>query len=350
MRRIFSADKTTLYEYPDRGPAKVLVCSTASSRRLLIDPVISGLGYRSLVRAAVTEALEAMAQTEAAGLPVLRTGLVSVLNILRGGLSFGVEDAIAEVFAVDPLVSFIGTSRSVDKPVEITYTRWELGAAEVLAIGDIVATAGTLTSALSSVISEVAQRRSPLRSILLFTIGAQTGVERVQDFLAGLPKAERPEATIVAFESLYALPTPGTQAPFGRYPFDLLRSPASSAPEYEIERLQTLGSLFERCAVYDGGVRAFTPPQHVEMRRSWWDEVVGRRVPLTDLADLTAGLAPYRLSPQEWKRAMPWASDQGVDFGRIHDLGRKALRYAQQTQIAEYVSTTLMNTENREEQ
>ena len=159
--------------------------------------------------------------------------------------------------------------------------------------------------------------------------------------LADRPAADRPAATIIALESLYELPFDGEKANFTTYPFDLIRSPINSAPEYEHARLCSTGSLFERCAVYDGGVRAFTPFDHGTSRSSWWTEVVDRGVRLHELADLTAGLSPYRLPFEQWARTIPWADEPGIASQEIYDLGRKALELSVSTETGSYVSTLL---------
>ena len=127
VRRIHSVDQISLYQCASTGPARILLCSTPSSRRLLTEPRLVGLGFRRALGTAVAEALRAVSEATPDGAESIRRGGLAVLNILRGGLSFGVEDAVAEVLGTDPAVSFVGTERTPDRPVKITYDRWELG-------------------------------------------------------------------------------------------------------------------------------------------------------------------------------------------------------------------------------
>ena len=343
MRRVLELDQLSLYEQPHSGPARVLVCSTPASRGLLTDPVSCGLGYRRTLRTALAQAMQALVAADVADLASMPDGAVAVLNVLRGGLSFGVEDAVSQILGLDPMVSFVGTERLPDRPVELSYARWELGSARTLMVGDIIGTGATLTRALSNALELAASQHRPLQSILIFTIGSRLGIERVASLLASWPPAARPAVTIVALEALYELPVPGNPAAFPWYPFDLLRWPANSAPEYELERLRKVGSLFERCAIYDGGVRAFTPAEHAESRRKWWAEVLDRGVPLAELAGRTAGLANYRLPLAQWAQTISWAQaisqaqQPGLDVAAVHDLGRQALQFAEHTDTADYV-------------
>ncbi|WP_052850386.1 hypothetical protein [Streptomyces avicenniae] len=339
MKRVRCADGSSLYAYTSPGPARILVCSTPSSRRLLTDPTICGAAYRQLSRTAVAEALRLLTDADVAGLTTTPADQFAALTVLRGGLSFGVEDAVGQVLGADPVVSFVGTERPSDGAVELTYDRWELAEATFLVVGDIIGTGGTLARTLTEAVERAARRGRPLRSLLVFTIGSRLGVQRLEAALADVDAASRPSLIVVVLESLYELPTPGTQAPFARFPFDLLRSPVTSAPEYEEARLRAVGSLFERCAVYDGGVRAFTPAEHGELRSGWWADVVDRKVRLGELAALTAGLETYRLPLEDWKRVIPWSShvdEEGAAV--IHGLGRAALSLSERLDTHDYLS------------
>ncbi|GLF92912.1 hypothetical protein [Streptomyces yaizuensis] len=351
MKRLLGAGGSSLYAYTDADavPARVLVCSTPSSRRLLTDPTVCGGEYRRLTRTAVAEALGALAEADVPAVADTPADGFAALDVLRGGLSFAVEDAIGTVLGADPTVSFVGTERPADGPVELVYDRWELGRATTLVVGDIIGTGGTLARVLTEAVGRAAARGVPLRSVVLLTIGSLAGVRRVAAALAAAAPdgggAPAPSLTVVALESLYDLPDLAAPAPFTRCPFDLLRSPAVSAPEYERERLRAAGSLFERCAVYDGGVRSFTPAEHAEHRSAWWADVVERGVPLTSLAALTAGLESYRLPLDAWLRALPWAGLPDEDAAAVHLLGQEAVRFAEGLATHEYVRDILTTKE-----
>ena len=339
MRLISTSDGGALYEHPHPGPARVLLSSTAPSRRLLTDPVVTGSTYRWLLRSAVAEALTMFRADEAGG-QVLSADRMSVVTILRGGLSFGVEEAVTTACTAEADVSFVGTERSTDAPLKVVYERWEFDSGPVLA-GDILATGATMIAMLSRLRMATAPRRRRPTAVVLVVIGSGAGVDAVQRFLAGWDPSERPQVTIILLEALFALPAPDTAVPFPRFSFDLLRSAAGSTPEYEAARLASVGSLFERCVVYDGGVRAFTPSAHLNDRYSRWAAVVGQDVPLSVLARHAAGLSAYGLPRSRWRRHLPWASQSGVDLDLIHDLGTSALRYAESTATADYVHEQL---------
>ncbi|MFJ6199045.1 phosphoribosyltransferase [Micromonospora sp. NPDC092111] len=339
MRLISTTGGSALYECPHDGPARVLLCSTDPSRRLLTDPAVSGHRYRLLVRSAVAEALTAW-RGDAAGERWLGSGQPSVVTILRGGLSFGLEEAVVVAGGADADVSFVGTERAVGEGVRTTYERWEFGAGPAF-VGDILATGGTLRAVLSRLRDAATRRGVRPAAVVLVVIGSAAGVDAVQRFVADWDAADRPDVTMIALEALYDVPASGTVAPFARHPFDLLRTVVGSTPEYESARLSSVDSLFERCAVYDGGVRAFTPSAHADERAGWWAGVLRRKVPLAVLGAHTAGLADYRLAPEQWRRRLRWSGQSGVDLDLVYELGRRALRYAETTATADHVHDRL---------
>jgi hypothetical protein len=155
----------------------------------------------------------------------------------------------------------------------------------------------------------------------------------------------------VSLEALFELPdrTRLGQA-FPQLPFDFLRSPQSSTPDFELHRLGRWDSLFEKCAIYDGGVRAYTPGEHRLFRTEWWTEV-GRRgtdagLSLGDLGRGTAGLDQYARPFDDWLGGITWAAPEntrhlGVDHAHLHALGRRAHEYAKTTSIGDYAAARL---------
>ncbi|MFI7134855.1 hypothetical protein ACIBQ1_54970 [Nonomuraea sp. NPDC050153] len=258
-------------------------------------------------------------------------------------MSFGLEDSLAEVFGTDPTVSFVGTDRSAGTPVELTYERWELSSATVLFLGDIIGTGMTLSRVLKH-LREYSPARCPgLSSVWIFTIGSRLGIRKLCESVAASGERNGPRINIVAFESLFELPDPATRTAFERFPFDLVRSPVHSAPEYEAARLRSVGSLFERCAIYDGGVRAFTPDEHRKLRLGWWQNLAEQEVSIAELADLTAGLSLYEMPLQDWIARIPWADQPGIDAEATHRLGREVLLMARELPLEHYIAKFIIS-------
>ncbi|MFM1846634.1 MAG: hypothetical protein RL417_108, partial [Pseudomonadota bacterium] len=85
---------TALRQFPLEGVTEVIV-STPESRAICNDPHVMGINYTRNLAAASAKALQALQKS---GLFNGTERSTSVLTILRGGLNFGLRDALAEAF------------------------------------------------------------------------------------------------------------------------------------------------------------------------------------------------------------------------------------------------------------
>ncbi|KUL25798.1 hypothetical protein [Actinoplanes awajinensis] len=323
MELLASRNSSTCYRHHTAGPVDVLVSSTPATRRLLTSPHLVGDQYSQALRTGVRDALS-MAVAE---IPDLRTALTrtrsEVLNILRGGLTFGVASAVEAVSGTPPMVGFIGTDRQAGA-LRIDYERWEDADGGALVLGDIVATGSTVDLALRTVLDRSARTGRRIPHIVVVTIAAAPGVAAIErlvnSYAATLPAP--PRATVIALESIFRLPENGAAAEFPQAPFDFLRGTTATTPEFEWERLTTMGSLLEKCVVYDGGLRAFAPTGHLDFRAAWWT-AFRPDTDLETLARVTAGLHHFALPFAEWRSvAAPATAGPGSDHERIYEAGR----------------------------
>ncbi|MFF4924756.1 phosphoribosyltransferase [Kitasatospora sp. NPDC001261] len=353
MKYLLHSDDAACYGLDPAGsPTRVLICSTAASRTLLTDPAVSGHRYRSLLGTAVSTALDLVAEADPAVAGALATEATTVVTILRGGLSFGVDSALSHRFGSPEAVSFVGTDRGAAHPLDISYERWEFAGRQLLVLGDIIGTGATVEKVLRAARQAAHGRGAEIAGYLVLTVGSRQGVRRLRDYFAELAhRGERFSAVIVALEALFELPdrTRLGQS-FPQLPFDFLRSPRWSTPDFELHRLGRRDSLFEKCAVYDGGVRAFTPGEHRRFRADWWTEVRRRGsaagLSLADLGRSTAGLDRYARPLDDWLEGIGWAAPEtvrhlGVDHAELHALGRRAHEYAETASLDAYADARL---------
>lgn len=340
MELIASRDSARCYRLHTAGLVDVLVCSTPTTRRLLTSPHLVGEQYNHALRTGVRDALS----MAAAEISDLRTALTrtraEVLNILRGGLTFGVASAVEAVSGTPPMVSFIGTDRRADGIMGLDYERWEHADGGALVLGDIVATGSTVDLALRKVLDESARTGRRIPHIVVVTIAAAPGVAAIErlvnSYAATLPASTR--ATVIALESIFRLPEPGAGVDFPQAPFDFLRGTTATTPEFEWERLTTMSSLLEKCVVYDGGLRAFAPTGHLDFRKAWWSAFR----PETDvetLARVTAGLHHFALPFAEWRDvAAPATGGPDSDHERIYEAGRHSWRSLRGGTVGRYLN------------
>ncbi|MEU8799799.1 hypothetical protein [Spirillospora sp. NPDC048819] len=326
-------EKATCYGYGhDQGPVRTLVVSTDASRRLLTNPVLVGAPYRELLATAVSEAVAIAATADARLGTAMTDSPADVLVILRGGLTF----ALTEVLGTPekpPAVSFIGTDRGTGGATAVCYERWET-AQGFLAFGDIVATGGTVQVALNAARRWYSGRDAP-RHVLVVSIAAAPGVEVMRHALAELQREGAGAATIIALEAIFGLPSrPSPGIPQDH--FDFLRTGYHPAPEFELARLAEPDSLFEKCAIYDGGLRAFSPDSHLRGRSDWWKRLIRNNdLSLYDLGGVVAGLGDFDQPYPAWLSRVPYHTDAST-FQQIYELGKGAVEMARRNSVRQY--------------
>lgn len=326
MELLARQDSATCYRHHTEGLVDVIVSSTPATRQLLTDPHLVGSRYTHALRTGVRDALSLTTSVVPALEAALTRTRAEILTILRGGLTFDAPGAVEAVSGIPPAVSFIGTRRSGDGPVTVDYERWEDADGGVLVLGDIVATGSTVELALRKVLDEVTAYRRRISHLVVVTIAAAPGLAAIEtlvnSYAAALPAP--PSATIIALESIFRLPEPGVDNGFPQAPFDFLRSTPATAPEFEWERLSHPDSLLEKCVVYDGGLRAFSPTGHLAFRREWWTGF-HPETSLESLTRVTAGLHHFALPFTEWREvAAPAVDSPDPDHDRIYEAGRRA--------------------------
>lgn len=326
MELLARRSASTCYRHHTAGLVDVIVSSTPATRQLLTDPHLVGSRYTEALRTGVRDALSLTTSAVPALEAALTQSRAEILTILRGGLTFDAQGAVEAVSGVPPSVSFIGTRRPGDGPVSVDYERWEDVDGAVLVLGDIVATGSTVELTLRKVLDEAVAHRRRIVHIVVVTVAAAPGVAAIEtlvnSYAAVLPAP--PSATVIALESIFRLPEPGVENGFPQAPFDFLRGTPATAPEFEWERLARLDSLLEKCVVYDGGLRAFSPARHFDFRKEWWTGF-HPKVRLESLSRVTAGLHHYALPFAEWRElAAPAVDNPDPDHDRIYEAGRCA--------------------------
>lgn len=270
-----------MYERLGDSRVSTYIASTSASRKVLGDPRVVGVEYTNLMRQACSGAL---ASLENAGLVRLSESECLVLHILRGGLNFGLREALSDAFGWNAHASaFISAQRArkSDDPEEWYITEGEYQKVyapnEVsLVFGDVVATGTSLRYALRRVLLLMEEQNASLKEMLFFTIGGSRSEEILEEMdrecrerFSGYRGAAlvylEGEFTVAASDSSLRIREPGT---------DLLRRGALMAPEFIESQYEDPASPLERCVIYDAGSRAFWLPEYFRDFRGYWREVL----------------------------------------------------------------------------
>jgi hypothetical protein len=298
-----------------------------------------GLRFRESMRAGIAATLRAL--PEAAALARTPEEEVNVLHFLRGGLNFGLMDALGDAYGMNEhRASFLTSERARDEHGrwfirDDQYVKLTLRPGSTVFIGDIVATGVTVAAGLAKLFEqtsglprdrlppEVGQhlffglsedhRRSllasstpgprvPIRRLIFFTIGCHK-VEKVVATYDPLFREVFPEyegAWVVYLEGKFRLADSKTGLRIVEPGTDLLRAPAALAPEFELSQYESESHPLEACVIYDGGSRSYDTLKHRGDVRHYWGRV-------RELA--AAGWTLGEALEERWPRAL-WSADR----------------------------------------
>lgn len=243
------------------------------TRRICNDPRCCGVEYTSGLRDVCAELLQK--QSDRFGLTERET---VVVNILRGGLNFGLREALASAYGWKGTATcFLSAQRTQDTGgnwhvSETAYKKVYLPKRASLVVGDVVGTGTSLRYALPELIEYASAQQVDLRRIVLFTIGTSKAREIMTE-IDGNCRARFPDyqgTTLVYFEGEFAMAEETTPLSVRIPGTDLLRLGATMAPEFIDSQYENPAYPIERCAIYDAGSRAFWLPEYVQDVIGYW--------------------------------------------------------------------------------
>ena len=253
--------------------------STPESREVVNRPEIVGCAYTTLLRRALTAALETAPFRD----EILSAAEheVCVLHFLRGGLNFGIREALHDgLHLVRHGSAFLSSQRRRGMSgrwhvEEDQYRKIQVPERAVLLVGDVVATGATLEHGFRTIATQLRTVGGSIRRLIVFTIGCRQLetilAENDRRLRQSFPGYEGATAiylegrfTLVGDESPLRIAVPGT---------DLVRLDALLAPELVATQAEDPAFALERCAVYDAGSRAFEVPAYLDDVLGYWQRV-----------------------------------------------------------------------------
>lgn len=257
------------------SPIEAFIASTPETRSICNDPTVAGVRYTDLLRKACTEVLRALPND-------LREAETVVVNILRGGLNFGLRDALAAAYNWNAhTTSFISAQRARDERdtdawhiTENAYRKVYLPPRASFVIGDVVATGTSLRYGLQELVLAAREQKIDVRSILFFTYGGPQSENilseidaRCRELFPGYEKT-----TLIYLEGRFAVAASDTPLHVRLTGTDLLRLGSLMAPEFIESQYENPAYPLERCIIYDAGSRAFWLYEYVEDVIGYWKQ------------------------------------------------------------------------------
>jgi len=261
---------------------KQYVVSTPETRAICNDPFIAGISYTRSLQKACTKALTALRSQKILTLAEQQT---IVLHILRGGLNFGLREAIADAFNFNfhpsAFVSAQRIRKSSDSPdwiiTESGYQKLSLHETTHVVFGDVVATGTSLHYGLKKMAESSLDHGVQVSGITFFTIGSPRShdvLDEMDRFYRSTFEAYR-GAVIVYLEGVFDMATFSTPMRIKIDGTDLLRTNSVLTPEFIESQYENPCFPLERCTIYDAGSRAFDIVEYFEDVMDYWTQTLG---------------------------------------------------------------------------
>jgi len=305
LQRLDHTNEASLYGIAGEGEPTVAryVVSTAEGRRICNQPELIGFDFGRALTTAVTHALELLPEREA--IETSPQERVCIVHFLRGGLNFGLREALYRAYGFNRHSScFMSSQRKkVDGEWHVEedmYRKLHIPAHATLLVGDVVATGTTVVNGFEVILEHLKQIGSSVRRIVFFTIGGP----RTEEVLAQVDRRYRAafdeyEGTAAVYlEGRFRLVASEDELRIGRPGTDLIRRDCLVAPEFALSQYDRLSFPLERCTIYDAGSRAFDIPTFATDVRTYWAQV-------RDLA--RSGMTLAEALDERWPE--PWRGD-----------------------------------------
>ena len=257
------------------------IASTPETRDICNDPFVVGVQYTRSLSTACAAILKAFRKVSSFEFVESKT---TVLHILRGGLNFGLREALTDAFGWNAQPSaFISAqrARSSENPedwyiTENAYEKVHLPTGAAIVFGDVVATGTSLLYALRRLVSVVEKDEADIRSITFITIGAFRSHEvlREIDSICRIKFKGYQGAAVIYLEGCFDVATPESKLSVKFTGTDLIRSNSTLAPEFVNSQYDNPTYPVERCTIYDAGSRAFYLPEYIEDVRDYWNKTL----------------------------------------------------------------------------
>ncbi len=298
-----------IYERHSASRVKSFIVTTEGTRKICTDPSIVGNEYMHMLRQPAETFLRSEHFME--DRKRFKDHQFNVLHFLRGGLSYGLIEALNGVGVARPNASFMSSERYKEgatgawKIRDDNYVKFTLSSEfpSVILVGDIVATGSTLDNGLDRVVKACETDGARVSKVLFFTIGCDNAVkilEKYDERLRGVCK-DYEGCACVFYEGVFKVATDETPVTIKTTGTDLLNLGAELAPEYTRYLGTSPMHVIQKCVIYDGGSRAFEPRKH-------FDEVIHYFRELLHM--MHGGMHTYDLVTERWEGAKEFFTDK----------------------------------------
>ena len=260
LNNLFSFGQSQIYEFDSLG-LKVFVVSNEDSCRLISCPELVGLDVQKSLYHATVDFLSYLQNSGS-------LSKINIVNILRGGLNFPLENACASLDSTIPDVSFVTSERmSIGEVVslQMKYKKVIPSPHSSVLIGDIIASGSTLTNTIDYLSECYDAYGICPKNIVVFTIGTYKTLNTIRKIDSVLrsrwPSCEG--IVPVFYEAIFNVYENCGLTGLNTIGLDFYMADALVLPHLRLSYQRRKSTIFEKCAIYDGGDRRFNPEAHM---------------------------------------------------------------------------------------
>lgn len=313
MELITKEETSALYSIETDNHAEHIseyIFTHPDSRAICNDPTVYGVEYTSRLSTAVSALFSALNSSNNFHATEKNC---TVFHILRGGLNFGIREALYSSLQWNAHTSAYISSQRAQKEdgswhiLEDSYEKIELPEITDIIVGDVVATGVSLQHAVERLISRAIEQKKVIRSFTFITIGGERSTEVMKAINTLCSEAFGEMFTgsaVIYLEGVFDVATDNDerlQIALGGT--DLLRRDSILAPEFIESQEEDITYPLERCTIYDAGSRAFSIDEYLKDVREYWQQVLELVEQGVTLYDYLAERYPDSkfLTDNEWK-------------------------------------------------
>lgn len=296
-------------------PIRRYIFSTPQTSAIVNRPEVMGVEYTEKLEEGITMFLESFRPM----LGQVNDRDVNVLHFLRGGLNFGIREALGRAYGWNLQGStYISSQRDKDEMGrwyirEDSYRKSTIRKGSIIFCGDVVATGVTMESGLRTLTKIVKEEHASIRRFIFFTIGCHKA-EKVLQHFHDVWKEHFPDfegIDVIYIEGKFHLADSKTPVTIKLQGTDLLRRDSILLPSFIQRQEASLSAALERCTIYDAGSRAFDIAEYCKDVAEYWAEV--------------AALAEKGMSAQQYlQERYPEAGQPLLQAAQHTDLGALA--------------------------
>lgn len=254
---------------------EAFIATSCATQSICNDPKIFGLNYTARLQSTCARTFQIFQD-------LFIEEEAVVVNILRGGLNFGLREALGEAFGWNRHTTcFMSAQRARDDGnpedwhiTENSYKKVYFPCAATFIIGDVVATGTSLRYGLYELLSSAAEQKVDVKNIFFFTYGGPKAIEILSEIDTRCRQVFKnyQKTILIYLEGCFTCPTLQTPLTIRLTGTDLVRYGSLMAPEFIESQYQNPSYPIERCIIYDAGSRAFWIREYLEDVIGYWKQ------------------------------------------------------------------------------